>query len=104
MNILRNHLPHRGKDFRIPMKLAGLKLKDHLLWTWGCEVWFSEPEYFPNSTRRRRGVFLGLSDLKLGYVVLDLETGDIIESRDCKFIEKSFPFRETLRPCDKYRL
>jgi len=100
MNILRNHLPHRGKDFRIPMKLAGLKLKDHLLWTWGCEVWFSEPEYFPNSTRRRRGIFLGLSDLKLGYVVLDLETGDIIESRDCKFMEKSFPFRETLRPCE----
>ena len=81
------------------MKLAGMKLKDHLLWTWGCEVWFSETEYVNNSTRRRRGVFLGLSDLKLGYVVLDLETGKVVYTRDCKFIERSFPFKETLPPC-----
>ena len=82
------------------MKLAFMKLKDHLLRTWGCEVWFSSTKYFPNSTRRRRGVFLGLSDLKLGYVVLDLETGDVIHTRDCKFLEKSFPFKATLSPCE----
>ena len=96
---IQNHLPHRGLNFDIPFNVAKLPLKFKYIWTWGCEVWFSDTNATNHHSHNLRGVFLGVSDLKMGYDILNIATGKVIQSRNVTFFEKRMPFRDSMQPC-----
>jgi hypothetical protein len=67
------------------------------LLVWGSGVWFSTPENKDFQTRRRFGVLLGLSKIKMTYCVLDLETREVIDTRNVVSIPNNFPFRDAYK-------
>jgi hypothetical protein len=100
MQFILNHLPHRGHSYAVPLEKAKMKTMYNLLLTYGCEIWYSIPGiYAPDHTRRLRGVMLGISDLTLGYDILDIATGKIVQSRDIVAREENMPFKNGMDPC-----
>ena len=94
-----NHLPHRGIGLRSPLQAAGLKSKDEFIFVWGCGVWYFDENSTSNTTKMLYGVFLGISDFKLGYDILDIASGKIIQSRNIRANESEFPFKVAQKPC-----
>lgn len=94
-----NHLPSRSIDYQIPLAKAKFKLLDVLFLVFGCEVWWRDEDAVSNQTWSRRGVFLGISQLKLGYEVLDIATGRIFQTRNLFSNELRRPFRDAMQPC-----
>ena len=94
-----NHVPNRGIEYRVPLTAAKLKLLDVLFLVFGCEVWWRDEYAVSNQTWSQRGVFLGISQLKQGYDILDIATGRIFQTRNIKANESRCPFRDALQPC-----
>lgn len=94
-----NHLPHSGIDYKIPFIVANMVTKDHLIRTFGCEVWFVVEGAVSNQSRCKRGVLLGLSNLKMGYDILDIESRVVIQSRNIYCNETRHPFKIAMKPC-----
>ena len=91
---VQNHLPTRALMGKIPQQVAKKVSLMHLLLVWGSGVWFSRPENKDFETRRCFGAVLGFSKLKMTYCVLDIETRDIIDTRNVVSIPNNFPFRD----------
>jgi hypothetical protein len=96
-----NHVPHRALNFKSPLDVAKFKRHDCLLHALGSAVWYTDITGDPKSTKlfRRRGILLGLSDLFMGYDILDIETGKVVQSRNIISDETCFPFLNALQPC-----
>jgi hypothetical protein len=71
VNFVLNHLPHCGIKYLSALGAAG-------------HEWCTAT---------------GLSDLKMGYDVLDIETCIVIQTRNIRTDEISFPFKNKLLPC-----
>ena len=97
--LVYNHIPHRALDFDVPLTRAGLKTKDKYIRVFGCEIWYVTEKGINNQSHNRRGIFLGLSSFKMGYDILDLETGVVAVSRNVNFNEVRMPFRDAMQPC-----
>jgi hypothetical protein len=69
---VQNHLPHRGINNDVPLDCANMRTHSDKIWVWGCEVWFTDEKAVSNECARKRGSFLGMSDIKLGYDILDI--------------------------------
>ena len=93
-----NHMPNRSLNMESPLKRANMKQHYDKLRIFGCEVWFSLEGATSKDARKRRGVFLGISDLKMGYDVLDIESGEVIRTRNVSWNEKGRPFLEVKPP------
>ena len=63
-----------------------------------CGVWYSLPDPNEHETRKLFGLNLGFSVLKMGYVILDMESRNIVDSRDVHFIESFLPFKSWNSP------
>jgi hypothetical protein len=94
-----NHVPSRSIEYQVPLTAAKLKLLDVLFLVFGCEVWWRDEHAVSNQTWSQRGVFLGISQLKQGYEVLDIATGRIFQTRNIKPNESRSPFRDAMQPC-----
>ena len=94
-----NHLPHRGLGNSIPYKCAGMHTHYEHIYPFGCEVWFGVEGTGSNECRRKRGVFLGLSSFKQGYETLDIESRQVIVSRNVSFHPTRYPFVTAQQPC-----
>ena len=97
-----NHVPHSALKFKTPLEYAKFKTWFHLIKVFGCAVWFQLGDSRNNTTRRRLGVLLGISDIKMGYDILDIETRQVIQSRDALCDETSLPFKIAQQPCKIY--
>jgi hypothetical protein len=98
LTIVWNHLPHRALPLgETPQSAARKTSFFNQLFVWGSGVWYSSPDPKEHQLRRRFGIFLGFSKLKMTYVILDLETRNIVESRSIKSIGNNFPFRDANR-------
>ena len=89
-----NHIPHRALGGKIPVAMAKMKSYTEEIRVWGCGVWYSLPKNSEHETRKRFGMNLGWSTLKLGWVILDIEKRDIVDSRDVIWIETYLPFKQ----------
>ena len=94
-----NHLPHRGLSNRIPLVTANMRTHYDRLYPFGCEVWSTNEKAVSNETRCKRGVFLGVSTTKMGYDVLDIETRQVISTRNVNFMPTRKPFLIAQKPC-----
>ena len=100
MIFVQNHLPHRGIGNDVPLVRANMTKHYNHIHPFGCEVWFVvEPETGSSESRCRRGVFLGVSDIKLGYDILDIESRKVIQSRNVYFVDSRKPFLIAQKPC-----
>ena len=100
MIFVQNHLPHRGISNDIPLSRAKMTTNYQHIHPFGCEVWFVvEPETGSSESRCKRGVFLGVSDMKLGYDILDIESRKVIQSRNVHFVDTRKPFLIAQKPC-----
>jgi hypothetical protein len=70
----------------------------HMLKVFACGVWYSLPNPHEHETRKLFGLNLGFSVLKMGYVILDMESRNIVDSRDVHFIESFLPFKSWNSP------
>ena len=94
-----NHVPNRGINYQVPLAKAKLKLIDVLFFVFGCEVWWRDEDAVSNQTWSQRGVFLGISQIKQGYEILDIATGKVIQTRNVLSNELRRPFRDAMQPC-----
>ena len=96
-----NHVPHRALNFKSPLDVAKFKRHDCLLHALGSAVWYTDVTDGPKSTKlfRKRGILIGLSDMFMGYDILDIETGKVVQSRNIISDENCFPFLNALQPC-----
>ena len=94
-----NHLPHRGLSNGIPLTKANMRTHYDKLYPFGCEVWFINENAVSNESRCKRGVFLGVSTTKMGYDVLDIETRQVIQTRNVHFMPTRKPFLIAQKPC-----
>jgi len=96
-----NHVPHRALNFQSPLDVAKFKRQDCLLHALGSAVWYTDVSDDPKSTKlfRKRGILIGLSDMFMGYDILDIETGKVVQSRNIISDETCFPFLNALQPC-----
>ena len=94
ITIIQNHLPTRALIGKIPQQVAKKVSLMNFFLEWGSGVWFSRPSNKDTETRRCFGVMMGFSKLKMTYCVLDLETRDIIDTRNVVGIPNNYPFRD----------
>ena len=94
-----NHLPHRGIGNAVPYTRAHMHTHYEHIFPFGCEVWFVVEGTGSNESLRRRGVFLGMSSFKQGYEILDIETRQVITSRNVSFHPTRYPFVSAQQPC-----
>ena len=92
VTFVMNHIPHRSLKMRSPFDFAGMMTYHEMIRTFGCEVWYTSEPSSGKNARKRRGVFLGVSGDRLGYLILDIETGKVVVSRNVTFNEREFPF------------
>ena len=105
ITIILNHLPSRALNGQVPQQAAKKISLLYQLLIWGSGVWYSLPDNKDFQTRRRFGVLLGLSKIKMTYCVLDLETREVIDSRNVVSIPNNFPFRDAYKiPASVIRL
>ena len=96
---VQNHMPHRGLDCGIPLKHARMRTTYQHLYPFGCEVWFVDEKGSSSKSRCKRGVFLGVSPFKQGYEILDIESRQVITSRNVEFNPTRKPFLIAQQPC-----
>ena len=96
---IQNHLPHSGIRNEIPLNRASMHTHYDKIFTFGCEVWYSDEYAVSNDCARRRGIFLGMSNMRQGYDILDIETRKVISSRNVRFMVDRMPFRLAMQPC-----
>ena len=94
-----NHLPHRGISNGIPLTRANMRTHYNQIYPFGCEVWFIDENAVSNESREKRGVFLGISTTKMGYDALDIETRQVIQTRNVHFMTTRKPFLIAQKPC-----
>ena len=94
MSFVWNHIPHRALNGKLPIQMAKMKSFKHDIRVWGCGLWYSLPNCNEHQTRKRFGMNLGWSSLKMGWVILDIETRNVVESRDVIWIETYLPFKQ----------
>ena len=94
-----NHLPHRGISNGVPLTRANMRTRFEHIYPFGCEVWFVNENAVSNESRSKRGVFLGVSPTKMGYDVLDIETRQVIVTRNVHFMPSRKPFLIAQKPC-----
>lgn len=93
-----NHMPNRSLNMDSPLKRAGMKQHYDKIRRYGTEVWFTDEGATGKDARKRRGVFLGISDLKMGYDVLDIENKCVIQTRNVTWNEECCPFLDVRPP------
>jgi transposase InsO family protein len=97
---LRNRTPSRAIGGKSPLSLWDSELSASPnplpLRVFGCECWALDttPNKGKLEPRAWRGVFMGYNWLRKSYRVLRLDDKQIISSRDVRFNEKCFPFRD----------
>lgn len=97
---LRNRLPSRALNGKTPIELWDRDLAASPnplpLRVFGCECWALDttPNKDKLDPRAHRGIFLGYNWLRKSYRVLRLDSQQIISSRDVRFNERNFPFRD----------
>ena len=96
---VQNHMPHRGLGCGIPLKHARMHTTYQHLYPFGCEVWFVDEKGSASKSRCKRGVFLGVSPFKQGYDILDIESRQVITSRNVQFNPTRKPFLLAQQPC-----
>ena len=94
-----NHLPHRGISNDIPLVRASMRTHYQHIYPFGCEVWFVDEYAVSDESRCKRGVFLGVSSTKLGFEILDIETRQVIQTRNVHFMPTRKPFLIAQQPC-----
>ena len=98
MGIVQNHMPHRALKFKSPLEMDLRTSYLHMLKVFACGVWYSLPDPNEHETRKLFGLNLGFSVLKMGYVILDMQSRNIVDSRDVHFIESFLPFKSWNSP------
>ena len=91
-------MPHRALKFKSPLEMDNRTSYAHMLKVFACGVWYSLPNPNEHETRKLFGLNLGFSVLKMGYVILDMESRNIVDSRDVHFIESFLPFKSWNSP------
>jgi transposase InsO family protein len=95
---LYNRTPHRTIGLQKPIARWHVESANPLpLAVFGCRGYVTNTSDKPRSKFDERGkpaIFLDYLENKKGYLMLDEATNDLIESRDVKFHQKVFPFRE----------
>ena len=97
---LRNRVPSRSIGGKTPLSLWDSELSASPnplpLRVFGCECWALDttPNKGKLEARAWHCVFLGYNWLRKSYRVLRLDNNEIISSRDVRFNERVFPFRD----------
>jgi len=98
MGIVQNQMPHRALKFKSPLEMDLRTSYLHMIKVFACGVWYSLPDPNEHETRKLFGLNLGFSVLKMGYVILDMQSRNIVDSRDVHFIESFLPFKSWNSP------
>ena len=93
-----NHIPNRSLNMDCPLKRAGMKQHYDKIRRFGTEVWFTDEGATGKDARKRRGVFLGISNLKMGYDILDIEHRSVAQTRNVTWNEECCPFLDVRPP------
>ena len=93
-----NHMPNRSLNMDSPLKRAGMKQHYSKIRRYDTEVWFTDEGATGKDARKRRGVFLGISDLKMGYDILDIEHKCVTQTRNVTWNEECCPFLDVRPP------
>ena len=99
MIFIFNHIPHASMKFESPLTKAQMETFHELIRIFGCETWYVVEGTNNSVCRGRRGILLGISELKMGYDILDIESRTVIQCRNVMFNEVSMPFLIGLKPC-----
>ncbi|KAJ0518591.1 putative RNA-directed DNA polymerase [Helianthus annuus] len=91
-----NRLPSKVINGKTPFELVFDRKPDYdNMRVFGCLAYYRNTDTKGDKfeERGRPGVFLGYPPRTKGYKILDIQTGKIIISRDTKFFEENFPFK-----------